>query len=133
MTFSEFIGVRRGDEDIETGRRMTHREIYARAIERFGGLDEVWNYVPYRDVAWLRKKVAEDPFLNNTDMTPWDFASGFICYKSEVKYTGSGLWRLYRQHGVTSASNSEGVCLLKEAARLMCERTGERTGGESNG
>lgn len=124
MTFEEFIGIRRCDEDVETGRKMSHREIYARAIERFGGLDVVWNYVPYKDVAWLQEKAAEDPFFNNTDMTPWDFASGFICYKGDVKCTGSGLWRLYRQHGITSASNAQGVAMLKEAARLMCEREG---------
>lgn len=125
MTFSEFIGIRSADVDVETGRRMPHREIYARAIERFGGLDEVWRYVPYKDVDWLRKKAKENPYFNNTDMTPWDFASGFVCHEGYVIPTGGGLWRLYRRHGIDSASNAEGVCLLKEAARLMCERGGE--------
>ena len=77
MTLHEAIGVR-VDTDIKTGEKLTHSEIYGRAIEFLGGLDEVARFVPF-PVETLRKKLKSDPFLNNTAMSRWDAASGFVC------------------------------------------------------
>lgn len=125
MTFGEFIGVKCGDIDIETGERMTHRAIYRRAIERFGGLEKVKPFIPF-GLNEIRKAIPGDEYLNNLSARKWDFASGFNSRHSDkcgeiVTPNGCGLWNLYRKHGITSASNSQGVCLLKEAAKEWAE------------
>lgn len=120
MTLHEAIGVR-VDTDIKTGEKLTHSEIYWRAIEFLGGLDEVARFVPF-PVETIRKKLKSDPYLNNTAMSKWDAASGFVCRCGDCKFIGGGIWALYRQHGINAASNSDGVSILKEAARRLVER-----------
>ena len=85
MTLHEAIGVR-VDTDIKTGEKLTHSEIYGRAIEFLGGLDEVAKLSPF-PVETLRAKLKEDPLLNNTSMSAWDKAAGFKCG------TGANSWR----------------------------------------
>lgn len=120
MTLKEAIGVR-VDIDIKTGEKLTHSEIYGRAIEFLGGLDEVARFVPF-PVETLRKKMKSDPYLNNTAMSKWDAASGFVCRCGDCKFIGGGIWALYRQHGINAASDSDGVCIPKEAARRLVAR-----------
>ncbi len=128
MTLHEAIGVR-VDTDIKTGEKLTHSEIYGRAIEFLGGLDEVARFIPF-PVETIREKLKSDPHLNNTPMSAWDKASGFLCgvfgnahtQRYDCRCVGGGIWELYRKHGITAASNSDGVCVLKEAARRLVER-----------
>lgn len=120
MTLHEAIGVR-VDTDIKTGEKLTHSEIYGRAIEFLGGLDAVARFVPF-PVETLREKLKSDPHLNNTAMSRWDAASGFVCSGVHCKFVGGGIWSLYLRHGIDAASNSDGVCVLKEAARRLVER-----------
>ena len=61
----------------------------------------------------LRQEDVEDVKEKLIDIT----ADGVIC-----RFIGGGIWELYRQHGINAASNSEGVCILKEAARRLVER-----------
>lgn len=125
----EAIGVHQGDIDIETGMRLTHSDIYGRAIDLLGGLDAVAQYVPFPlDV--IRKALKTDPHLNNTPIRWWDVAAGFQCGvfgnahrgQFECRPTGGGLWYLCRIHDVTSMSCADGVCVLKEAARRLAAR-----------
>lgn len=128
MTLKEAIGVR-VDIDIKTGEKLTHSEIYGRAIEFLGGLDEVARFVPF-PVETIREKLKSDPYLNNTAMSEWDKASGFSCgvfgnartQRYDCRFIGGGIWTLYRRHGINAASNSDGVCILKEAARRLVAR-----------
>lgn len=129
MTLQEAIGVHQGDIDIETGMTLTHSDIYGRAIDLLGGLDAVAQYIPFPlDV--IRKALKTDPHLNNTLIRQWDLAAGFRCGvfgnahrgQFECRPTGYGLWCLYREHGITSASCADGVCVLKEAARRLVAR-----------
>lgn len=119
MTLKEAVGVR-VDVDIKTGQKLTHSEVYGRIIEYLGGLKAVAPYIPF-EIPYLREKLKRDPWLNNTDMSKWDAAAGFRCCRSDCFATGGGLWALYRSHGITSASCAEGVSLLKEATRRLCE------------
>lgn len=121
MTLHEAIGVKCCDIDVKSGEKLTHSEIYGRAIELLGGLDVVARLIPF-PVDVLRKKLKEDPYLNNTPMSAWDRASGFVCSGIDCRYIGGGIWELYRRHGINTASNSDGVCVLKEAARRLVER-----------
>lgn len=74
--------------------------------------------------------------LNNTPIRQWDLAAGFQCgvfgnahrAQFECRPTGYGLWCLCREHGVKSMSCSEGVCVLKEAARRLVAREGGASG-----
>ncbi len=122
MTLMEAIGVK-CDVDVKTGRKLEHREVYQRAIEYLGGLNEVAKYVPF-SIDELRVKMKKDALFNQSrDRLLWDMASGFtITRKHEAIPNGDGLWHLYRQHGINSASNSQGVCILKEAARELLEQ-----------
>lgn len=120
MTLKEAVGVR-VDVDVKTGQRLTHSEVYGRIIDFLGGLEAVAPYIPF-DIPYLREKLKRDPWFNNTDMSKWDAAAGFWCSCSGCFATGGGLWALYRSHGINSASCSDGVSLLKEAARRLCEQ-----------
>lgn len=124
MTLKEAIGIHMGNIDTKAGKNLalSHSEIfYVRAIGFLGGLDEVARYVPF-PVEVLCEKLKRDPHLNNTEMSRWDAASGFVCRGGDYKFVGGGIWNLYRRHGITSASCAEGVCILKEAARRLVER-----------
>lgn len=121
MTLYEAIGVHKVDIDVKTGEKLSHSEIYGRMIEFLGGLDVVARFIPL-PMETIREKLKSDPHLNNTDMKSWDLASGFVCDGIDCRPTGRGLWPLYRKHGINCASNSEGVCILKEAARRLVER-----------
>ncbi len=121
MTLHEAIGVKNCDIDTITGEKLTHSEVYGRAIELLGGLDVVARYVPF-PVEVLREKFKDDPAFNNTPIRAWDRASGFVCGVSECRLIGDGIWDLYRKHGINCASSSDGVCVLKEAARRLVEK-----------
>ena len=63
MTLKEAIGVHRCDIDIKTGERLTHSDIYGRAIDLLGGLDVVAPYIPF-PLDDIRKALKTDPHLN---------------------------------------------------------------------
>lgn len=122
MTFSEFIGIKCADIDIETGEKMEHRAIYRRAVERFGGIDAIKPLIPFTKVQIKEALANGDEYLNSLPISKWDEASGFYCNGAKcTSMFRAPIWRLYGKNRVTSASNSQGVCLLKEAARMWAE------------
>lgn len=120
-SFSEAINIRNANIDTITGEKISHNEIYARAINLLGGLDAVIPYIPFT-LEQIQKALKTDEHLNNLPMRKWDLASGFMCRGSDVRHVGGGVWVLYRKAGINAASCSQGVCLLKEAARQWAER-----------
>lgn len=123
MTFSEAINIKNANIDTITGETIPHREIYTRAINACGGLDVVIPYIPFT-LEEIKKALKKDEHLNNLSMKKWDLASGFIASGMDCKFVGGGVWNLYCRAGINSASNAQGVCLLKEAARQWAEREG---------
>lgn len=129
MTLNEAIGIKYGMYDAKTGEEVSLAERCRRAIEFLGGLDEVAKFIPF-PVEILREKLKEDPNLDNTSLSTWDKAAGFRCgtwrnagrQKYQCLLVRGGIWELYEKHGITSASCDNGVCLLKEAARMLVER-----------
>ena len=129
MTLNEAIGIKYEMRDVKTGEEVSISERCRRAIEFLGGLDEVAKLIPF-PVETLREKLKEDPLLNNTSMSAWDKAAGFKCgtgansWRQEYRclLERGGIWELYEKHGVMAASCADGVCLLKEAARMLVER-----------
>ena len=124
MTLKEKIGVTNGNVDV-TGMVLDHSEIYTRAIEALGGLDAVIPYIPF-SLPGIQEALKSDLHLNNLSMEKWDRASGFICNRGDCNFIGGGIWRLYHKAGITGASNAEGVCILKEAARQWAERENKK-------
>lgn len=119
MTLKEAIGVN-VDIDLKTGKFLTHQEIFRRIIEFLGGVDEVAPYIPFT-LDELKKSYSEDSSFNTptTPMYKWNIASGFICWDGDCRPIRGELWTLYKEHGITTASNADGVCILKEAARQL--------------
>lgn len=124
MTLNEATGIHRCDVDKATGREISHREKYTRYIDYLGGLDAVKPYIPF-DLDYLVPKYRMDRCLNNTLMSAWNNAAGFHCFGFDAIPTYGGLWNLYRQHGINTASCATGVCILKEAAAMLCEQMGD--------
>ena len=124
MTISEATGIHQCNIDKATGKELSFRERYTRYIDYLGGLDVVKQYIPF-DLDYLIPKYKEDHLLNNTLMSVWDDAAGFHCSRLDAIPTYGGLWNLYRQHGINAASCATGVCILKEAAAILCERAAQ--------
>lgn len=124
MTISEVTGIHQCNIDKATGKTLSHRERFTRYIDYLGGLDAVKPYIPF-ELDYLAPKYREDPLLNNTPILIWDNAAGFYCSKLDAIPTYGGLWNLYRQHGINTASCATGVCILKEAAAILCERAAQ--------
>lgn len=121
MTLEQACGIVYNTIDKRTGRELDHREIYVRYIDYLGGLDKVKPYIPF-ELDYLAPKYREDPLLNNTSILIWDNAAGFRCFRLDAIPTYGGLWNLYCQHGIDTVSCATGVCVLKEAARMLIER-----------
>ena len=128
MTFSEAINIKNANIDTTTGETISHEEIYTRAINLLGGLDAVIPHIPFSLEA-IQKALKTDKYLNNLSLSEWDYASGFVSGRQgSMIFVGSRLWDLYRKAGITAASCSQGVCLLKEAARQWAVRDNEKGG-----
>lgn len=121
MTLLESIGVNPFRIDAKTGVELTHSEVYGKIIEFLGGLDTVGRFVPF-SVSRIRDALRKgDIHLNTLSLHEWDKVSGFRADGANCIFIGGGIWSLYRQHGITSASCSDGVCILKEAAIRMAK------------
>lgn len=120
-SLGEAINIKMADIDRDTGEKLSHEEVYTRAINVLGGLDEVLKYVPFT-LEELTKAYQKDPHFNNLSMKKWDEASGFICRGSSCIPTKTGIWNLYLSHGINCISCAQGVCILKEAARQWVNR-----------
>lgn len=109
MTFREFCG------------DGSHREQYHRAIQKLGGLEAVIPFIPFSHKNIVRALQDGDEHLNSLPLAAWDSASGFVSRNANVFAVGSELWSLLASFDITSYSNAQLVCLLKEAAREWAE------------
>lgn len=108
MTFNEAVGIHFCNIDNETNERLSFRKLNIRYINQLGGLDVIEKYIPF-ELGYLIPKWRLDRHLNNTPLGTWDAAA------DEIK-------NLCYQHHVTCTSQAERVCVLKEAAAILCER-----------
>ncbi len=119
MTLEQACGIVCNTIDKRTGRELDHREIYARYIDYLGGLDKVKQYIPI-PLKELRRAYKKDKQFNNTGLGLWQNAAGFTA-GDPVCFFG-GIWMLYSQNDINVASCAQGVCILKEAAKILIER-----------
>ena len=126
MTLKEFAGVDSFYRDIETKKEISHTEYMHRIIDKLG-LENIARYIPF-DINCLKEKFKRDKHFNNTAMHVWDVAAGFIphinrkTHTLEYNQSHSGLAYLFIDNRITCFSVSEGVSVLKEAARILCGR-----------
>ena len=100
-------------------------EYWDKCIEFLGGMDEICQYIPF-DIETLAKSYKQDCYFNTklTPMKTWNWGAGFATNGANCIITGYGLWILYRKYGINTASCSEGVCILKRAARRLLSQEG---------
>ena len=100
---------------------------YRTAVNKLGGPEQLKHYIPF-DMETLRKSYQEDEHFNTTltPMKKWDMATGIQVQQDQVVReavaTGGGIWPLLNRHGINWMSQSQGVCLLKTAARMLVEK-----------
>lgn len=109
MTLEQAINIKNCDIDITTGERITHSEIYTRAINLLGGLDAVIPLIPFSLEKIQTALTNHDEYLNTLRLATWDSAGWLV------------KGHLYKA-GVNISSPSQYVCILKEAARQWAER-----------
>ena len=110
MTFSEALNLRSCNIDIATGKSISHKEIYTRAINACGGLDAIIPFIPFSLESIKQALANGDEYLNTLPLTTWD----------SVAHNIRGL--CYYKAKINCMSLSQGVCLLKEAARQWALR-----------
>ena len=122
MDLREFTGMSDLDGNFDN--------FYRTAVNKLGGPERLKHYIPF-DMATLRKSHQEDKHFNTalTPMKKWDMATGIQvrqdqCFR-EATATGGGIWPMLNRHGITWMSQSQGVCILKTAARMLVETTKE--------
>lgn len=125
MDMKQFANVDTYYKDLDTGQEVEWKEYMGRIIRKLG-IENIRPYLPY-SLEYLKEKLKTDIHLNNTSLRAWDDATGFIPYITKAgvqQYTAShysGVSGLFVRNGITSFSVSDGVCVLKETARLLCE------------
>ena len=84
------------------------------------GYEDVKKCIPF-SIAKIKKGIKKDEHLNNLPLKEWDKAAGLISIGGYVHRVPSQLVNLYRQHGINAFSQADGVCILKECARMWAD------------
>lgn len=100
--------------------KTDHNEYYGSIVEKLG-YERVKNCVPF-EFDQIKKAIKSDKHLNNLPLKQWDFAAGFTVVGDKVSINDFGIRNLMRQNKINCYSVAEGVCILKECARMMVER-----------
>jgi len=125
MTLKEFANVDSYYRDLDTGQEISWRDYMRRVIDKLG-FDNVKYYIPF-ELDYLKEKYKTDINFNNTPLRVWDAASGFHPKADnktkvlEYKRMRVGIANLFVRKDIRTYSPSECVCVLKEAARMLCE------------
>lgn len=107
---------------LNIGKNAPHREKMQIIVNALG-FENVVACIPYTKNQ-IREAIKTDEHLNNLPIKKWDEAAGFLVSGSYVRLVGSRLTRLYASIGVDCFSLSDGVCILKEAAKMLIEKEG---------
>ena len=110
MTLNEFVNVDNYLRDKSTGEEVEQRDYMGRIIGKLG-IENIKPYLPY-SIDHLKKFYKGDEHFNNTYLSVWDCSAEY-------------LKRFLIRNGITIMSLSERVCILKETARILCEREKE--------
>ena len=106
MTLREFANVDSNLVDLSNGNKLEWREYMSRIVNGLG-IDNVRPFLPC-SIGHISEMFKKDVNLNNIPLKEWDF-------KAEC------IHGLLQRNRITCYSLSERVCILKEAARILCE------------
>lgn len=124
MNLKKFANVDSLYRDFDTGTEISWHNYMGRVIEKLG-IENIKPYIPF-GIEYIKEKLKEDVNLNNTKLVSWLEAAGFKRYINKKTQTetiipmGRGLYPLFISNGITCFSPSDGVCVLKETARRLC-------------
>lgn len=125
MTFKEALCI---PSDLNSSREE-YRDEYKMIIEALG-YEEVKRCIPFT-IEKLKEAYKEDDFFNNLPLKKWDKAAGYDTgwHGEMVNFVGSELTKLYREKlRVDIFSCAEGVCILKNCAKMWVEEEEKRNG-----
>lgn len=106
MTLKDFANVDSLYRNKSTRETIEWHDYMARVIGKLG-LENIKPYIPF-DLNLVRENLKTDEHLNNLRLKDWDNAANNLSY-------------LFIRKGITIFSVSERVCVLKEAAIMLCE------------
>jgi len=116
MNFNEALNI--PDEIRYTNEGFKQK--YSMIIEALG-YEDVKQCVPF-SIDELKKAYESDVHFNNLPLRKWDSAAGYTGGPARCIRVGSRLTRLYWERcKVNTYSCSDGVCILKECARMWVE------------
>lgn len=116
MRLVEALNIPKDIDDQEGG----HRKKYRMIVEALG-YEEVKKCIPF-SIEEIRKAYKKDGALNSLPLRQWDMAAGFYAKNNSCALVGSRLTDLYwRKLRVNVFSCCDGVCVLKECARMWAE------------
>ena len=101
------------DCDVEHSKKYTF-------LVNFLGYEQVKKCIPFT-IAEIKNALAEDEHLNNLTLEKWDCAAGFRQSGWNMYRVYAPLIDLYKNKHITCFSCAEGVCILKECARMWAE------------
>ena len=121
MNINELTNIDSRGNDKITGKAIGHEENMHRIIAVLG-YENVKRCIPF-SLAEIKAALPRDRYLNNLSISKWRNASGVYVNDcsgtTRIFYTP--LVGLYRAHGINCFSQSDGVSILKECARLWAE------------
>lgn len=110
---------------------LTHSQYYTSLVDALG-YEDILKYIPF-SLLEIYKAIKKDKHLNNLSIKKWDDMSGIgMKYKRNYGYSQpycnhKGLYFVYNKHGITSFSQCNGVCILKQCAIMALTREGLMT------
>ena len=107
MNVKEFAGVDIYYRDLKTGQEVEWHEYMSRVVSKIG-IENIKPFLP-TDLETIKEKLKKDPHLNNIPLRLWDRSAE--CIRP-----------LLISNGITTHSLSDRVCILKETARILCEK-----------
>lgn len=127
MNLKQFANVDSFYCDLNNGNKLEWRDYMARVINKLG-IGNIKPYIPYDMDVLIKHFRNGDVYFNNTHLSAWDNAGGFVrqINKStknlEYHRNSYGIGNLLVCNGITCYSVADVVCILKETARILCER-----------
>ena len=92
------------------------------------GIDEIKPYIPFDMKTLMHHYQNGDMNFDKTNIIIWENASGYYTTEHtencmfDCNISGYGLEYLLRHNGIKYISASQRIDILKETARILCER-----------
>ena len=100
---------------------LPHDEKYQTIIKALD-YESVKKCIPF-SLEELKTAYETNKSFNNLDMRKWDYAAGYTGGPSRCDFVGNTITGLYHNIGVDCFSCSEGICILKQCAKMWIAET----------